>query len=87
MLAKVYSKGRHKGWGATCNCHSGTLECKKSLQMPNEEGRLRILGWLIEGIKIPPETDRARHVHKVNPRKLTLKTEARLKQLALLRYP
>jgi hypothetical protein len=61
--------------------------CKKQFTTPknmsSDEARLRILCWLVEGLKIPEHKSKGRELHlKINPRTLCLQTEVALVTVA-----
>ena len=98
-IARVIEGGVHVGRGATCACHlnhiniaAGTetakLQCKKRLNMTSDEGRHRIIQWLVEGLAIPrgEGLGRKKHLGK-NPRNFVLRPEADLVRDALIRFP
>ena len=98
-IAKIRRDGVHTGWGATCGLHFNEhevragqrLTCKKTLQfcgMSDEECRLRIIGWLIEGLGIDDTDADGRTLHlQVGPRDLPLLSEVDLERTGVARFP
>ena len=80
------------GWGGTCKRHNDVGDdprtvCKIALTssgLTDAEARLRVMGWLVEGITISDTRPDARtaHVKGVRPRKLPLKSETELERTA-----
>ncbi len=70
-LARVYSQGRHTGWGATCNRHFNAGEstaCKKQLAFGAEhfsdvDCRRKLKRWLLMGFDVPEDGEESRTLH------------------------
>ena len=84
------------GWGAMCKCHinswdsEGTV-CKKQVTsgtgpqaLSDQECRVRVKQWLLEGLRIDSSRPdaRDRHVFGVKPRELPLMSESEVDELA-----
>jgi hypothetical protein len=98
-LARISNKGVNSGWGATCTLHFCDAEmeqdlkrvCKKQLPyggLDDQECRLRVMAWLVEGLDIDVGAQYGRTDHlAVKPRLIVLPDEQVLVDRALLRFP
>ena len=78
------------GWGATCKLHTdvdSTLTCQKQFTvrgLSDEEMRLRLMGWLVDGTCIANGNPKARkqHVLETDLRNQPVRLEAELEAAA-----
>ncbi len=95
-IAKVVTAGnKHTGWGATCSCHDNDTDvahgeypaCKKQIVLPTQEGKLRMMQWLLSGRAIANQGEARKEHVRLNARSLPLRSEEDMLQEALLIWP